>query len=270
MPELRVDGAALHYADTGGSGPPVVLLHAFPLSSAMWSAQLEALAGRYRGIAPDLRGFGGSDVPVEPASYSMDGYADDVAALIDHLGCGPVTLVGLSMGGYVAFAFLRRHRRLVRALVLADTRSAADSDEVRRRRAAQQREVGQGRARAVIDAMANVLLSDRVYPVVRDRVVALMDQPPVGIIGALEAMKHRPDATPGLGAIDVPTLVVVGEEDPTAPVVTARATHQAIPGSELVVLPGAAHLANLEAPAAFNDALLGFLDRVGPRPPAGA
>lgn len=259
------DGTTIHYADAGEGEPAVVLLHAFPLQSAMWSPQVEALASRRRVIAPDLRGFGGSDAPDDPGAYSVEVWADDVATLLDDLGLERVVLGGLSMGGYAAFAFLRRHRERLAGLVLADTRPGIDTPEVLERRSGQQRQVAEEGTAAVIEAMIQTLLSEETRankPAVVDSARRLMDNPPAGFIGALEAMKRRPDSTPELGRIDVPTLVVVGEHDGPSPPDVAEAMHRAIPGSRLVVVPGAGHLTNLEAPEVFNAALEDLLQEV--------
>ena len=263
MPTVTVDGTRLHYLDAGAGEPVVVLLHAFPLHARMWQAQAGALSETVRVVAPDLKGFGGSDAPDDPSAYSMEGYADDVAGLLDHLGVERVVLGGLSMGGYVAFAFLRRHRRRVSALVLADTRAGADTPEVLERRTRQQEQVRQDGPAPVVDAMLGTLLSDHTRQhkpevVMRTRQL-MMDNPPPGFIGGLEAMKQRADATGELPGIDVPTLVVAGDDDPVSPPSVAEEMAGRMPRASVVVLPQAGHLSNLEVPAAFTDALRGFL-----------
>ena len=263
MPEVTVDGTTLHYVDVGSGGPPVLLLHAFPFHAAMWEPQLEVLADRCRTIAPDLKGFGGSDAPDDVSAYSMASYADEVAGLLSVLELDRVVVVGLSMGGYVAFSLLGRHRPLVAALALADTRADADSDQVLERRTNQQRQVREEGTAPVIDALLETLLAEdtrRSRPEVVDLARRLMDNPPSGFVGALEAMKNRPDASPGLESLDMPTLVLVGDQDKPSPPDVARSMHERIPGSRLAVLEGAGHLTNLEVPDAFNQALLGFLE----------
>jgi 3-oxoadipate enol-lactonase len=265
MPSVSIRGTNVHYrqAGAGGAGPAVVLVHAFPLHSGMWDPQFGTLAGRYALVAPDLTGFGASDAPDDPAAYSMDGYADELAGLLDELGLDRVVLGGVSMGGYVAFAFLRRHRARVGALVLADTRPGPDTPEVAERRTKQQRQVAEEGTGPVIEAQLGVLLSDhtrRERPDVVDQTRRLMAaNPPAGFVGALEAMKRRPDSTAELAAIEVPTLVVVGEEDPVTPLDVAEDMTGRIPDARLVVVPRAGHLSSLEAPEAFNDAVGAFL-----------
>jgi pimeloyl-ACP methyl ester carboxylesterase len=246
--------------DDVGSGMPLLFAHAFPLNRTMWAPQVSALVDRCRCVAADFRGFGESSV-VPP--YSMEQYADDLAHLLDQLHIDRVVLCGCSMGGYVAFAFWRRHRSRVRALVLSDTRAGADSDEVLARR---RQLIGVARTEGAT-AVANLQITSLVGKTTRekqpdsyDAVHRRMAQAPVdGILGALEAMMVRPDSTPILSTIDAPVLILVGEEDVPTPVKEARAMHERIPGSRLEVVSQVGHLANLERPAAFNHILTEFL-----------
>lgn len=257
MPFADVAGTRLHYLDVGAGVPPVVLLHAFPLHAEMWAPQLACLSARARVIAPDLQGFGRSDAPDDRSAYTMDTYAAQVAGLLEHLGVERMVLGGLSMGGYVALAFLRRHSAMVIGLVLADTRAGADTTEVLERRTSQQDLVASEGAAAVVDTLLAGLLSERTRatrPELVDQVRGLMANPDAGYIGGLEAMKGRPDATAELAGIEVPTLALVGEHDTASPPDVVRGWQERIPGSRLVVLPGAGHLSNLEAADEFNAA----------------
>ena len=185
-----------------------------------------------------------------------------MAGLIYELELNRVVLGGLSMGGYVTFAFLRRHRPRVSALVLADTRPDPDTPEVLERRTNQQRQVAEEGTSGVIESLLGGLLSEHTrqeQPAVVERARRLMDNPPAGFIGALAAMKRRSDASAELAGIDVPTLVVVGEEDSVSPPSVAEDMSRRIPRCRLVTLPGAGHLSSLEAPEAFNEALGGFI-----------
>lgn len=264
MPAATLDGRRVHWLDQGEGQPALVLLHAFPLHAGMWAPQIEALSTHTRVVAPDLLGFGASAVPDDPDSYSVDGWADQVAGLIEHLGLGPVVLGGLSMGGYVAFAFVRRHRSRLAGLVLADTRPGPDTPEVAERRRNHARQVLDGDLASLRETLLEGLLSEHTRhhrPEVVDATRALTDQPPAGVVGALSAMLRRSDSTPDLAIIDVPTLVVVGEEDGPSPPAVARAMQGAVPGATLAVLAGAGHLSSLEAPEAFNTALEQHLGR---------
>ncbi|MFL5579509.1 MAG: alpha/beta fold hydrolase [Gemmatimonadaceae bacterium] len=257
---IALTGAMEVGYDDVGVGTPAVFLHPFPADRTYWAPQLGALVDHSRCIAPDLRGFGESTVG---PPYTVDQYADDVAVLLDVLGVERAVVCGLSLGGYVALAFWRRHRHRVRALVLADTRAGADTDEARERRralAALARERG---AAAVADAQITGLVGKSTrerHPELVDALHHMLEIAPVeGIVGALEAMMARPDSTPLLAGIDVPTLVVVGAEDVLTPEAEARRLHAGIPGSRLEVIAGAGHVSSFERPAAFNHIVSEFL-----------
>ena len=265
MPFAEVDGVRIQYTDVGSGEPALVLLHAFPLHSGMWAPQIEHLSGDRRVVAPDLFGFGSSDAPESMYRYTMGGYADIVAGLLDRLGLARVALGGLSMGGYVAFAFLRHYGERVAALVLADTRPGPDTTEAYERRTDQQDQVARIGTEALIETLLTGLLCEHTRthrPDLVDQVRKLMAaNPPTGFIGALEAMKLRPDATEELAGIGVPTLVVVGEDDSLSPPEVARDMQERIAGAELAVLPRAGHLSSLEAAGEFNAAVADFLAR---------
>ncbi|MGH7518365.1 MAG: alpha/beta fold hydrolase [Gemmatimonadales bacterium] len=258
---VTVNGVNLA-VDVRGDGPAILFVHGYPLDRTIWAPQLDALDG-WRRIAPDLRGMGQSDAP--DLGYAMATYANDLVALLDALGVERAVVGGLSMGGYVAFELLRHWRERVSGLVLIDTRAEADSPDGRRAReaAAQQaRELG---ANAVADAMLPNMLAGATRerdPALTERVRRMMAGTPVaGIIGALAAIRDRPDSTPLLSTLDgLPTLVMVGAEDRITPPDRARAMADRIPGARFVVIPGAGHLPTLEAPEATSDALRSFLD----------
>jgi 3-oxoadipate enol-lactonase len=241
-----------------GGGWPVVLLHAFPLGADMWRPQLEAVPDGCRFIAPDLPGFGGED-PQGTASPGMDGYADDVVALLDALEIDRAVIGGLSMGGYVTFALFRRAAERFSGMLLADTRTSADTPEGKSARRAMSERVKTQGPSAVADQMMPKLLGPttrasrpHVEPEVRRQIGANSVR---GIDDAIHAMLGRPDSTPVLDRIAIPTLVIVGEEDPLTPVSDSEAIHAAIERSHLVVLDGAGHLSNLEVPEEFSRAL---------------
>jgi 3-oxoadipate enol-lactonase len=263
MPTVTTNGIKLNYVDTGGSGTPVLLVHGFPLNLKLWQPQIDALGERWRLIAPDLKGAGESEGPDDPSQYTMDSYADELKGFLDELGIDKVVLAGLSMGGYVAFAFLRKYADRVGALVLADTRAEADPPEGVQKRTTQQEQVRNEGTAGLIEALTGALLSDATKekrPDVKNTARAVMDNPAKGFIGELEAMKTRPDSTDGLASISVPTLIIVGEDDAVTPPDAARKMHEHIAGSKLVVVPEAGHLSNLEAPETFNGALAEFLE----------
>jgi pimeloyl-ACP methyl ester carboxylesterase len=254
-----VDGHALGYDDVG-KGIPVLFLHGFPHDRSLWSPQLGALAAPARTVCMDLRGFGES---VAGGRAGVDGYADDAAALLDVLGIDRAVITGLSMGGYATFAFWRRHRDRVRALVLCDTRATADTDTSRIARREMQALAEERGSMAV----ANQMIAGMVGKTTREKNPELVDAlhrmmslaPVRGVVDALDALMTRPDSTETLATIDVPTLIIVGDEDVLTPVKDARAMHLAIAGSRLEVIAGAGHVSNAERPAAFNHVLSEFL-----------
>lgn len=252
------NGIPVGYEDIG-TGPAVVFLHGYPHDRTLWVSQLGALAVPSRTLACDLRGFGESG----GRASSVDDYAADVGAWLRGLGIEKAVVAGLSMGGYVALALWRAYPSLIRGLVLCDTKAKPDDDPGKAKRNEQ---IAMVRARGS-EALADQLIAGMVgkttrdqRPEVAERVHAMIARAPVeGIIGALTAMRDRPDSTPTLATIDVPTLIVVGDEDVLTPPTESKAMNAAIPKSELSVIQGAGHLSNLERPAHFNHVLTEFL-----------
>ena len=255
----RTANASIGFDDIG-SGPPIVFLHGFPLDSTMWAPQTSALADHFRCITIDTRGFGESTAT---PPFTIDRYADDVIAVLDLLDIETTTVVGLSMGGYIAFALWRRAPHRVNALVLADTRAGVDTPDTRQRRHELIALAHSEGPAAVVERQLVGLLGKSTrerQPDVEESVRAIGQSATVdGIVGALEAMLGRQDSVPTLPTINVPTLIVVGDEDVITPPKEARAMHAAIQGSRLEVLAGAGHLSSLEQAAAFNALMREFV-----------
>jgi 3-oxoadipate enol-lactonase len=237
-----------------GVGKPLILLHAFPLNADMWRPQLERPPAGWRLIAPDFRGFGGSAIDSE--EVGVDDYAHDVLMLMDELSLTRAAIGGLSFGGYVAFAMYRRAPERVAQLMLADTRSTIDTDDGLRMRRELLEAVRREGTGVLPDRQIPKLLgatTRRDRPEIAAGVARLMAaNASAGVEAAIVALMRRPDSTGDLGRIDVPTLVIVGEEDEITPVASARAMHAAIRGASLAILPAAGHLSNLEAADAFS------------------
>ncbi|HEY7269161.1 MAG TPA: alpha/beta fold hydrolase [Dehalococcoidia bacterium] len=260
MPTANINGIDIAYTDEG-SGTPVVFIHGYPLNRTMWDAQVKGLSGRARTVAIDLRGHGESQAPIWLTS--VDIYADDVRGLLDNLGIDKAVICGFSMGGYVAFAFLRRYPERVRGLILADTRPQPDAPEGKAGRfqsalTAQNQGVG-----AIAEAMIGRLVSQKSLderPQLVQRVKDMMLSTPVqGIAGDLMSMAERPDSVAMLPTIKVPTLVIVGERDGLTPPADSQLMAERIAGAKLEVIPGAAHVANMEEPEIFNKAVGDFV-----------
>jgi YbgC/YbaW family acyl-CoA thioester hydrolase len=248
-----------------GEGPAVLLVHGYPFDHTIWREQIDGLEG-FRRIAPDLRGMGQSDAP--DLGYGIEIYAADLAALLDALDVDQVVLCGLSMGGYIAFEFLRQWRSRVRGLVLMDTRAEPDSADARRARdaaAAVARERGAG---AVAEAMLSQVVGPGTLRHRTDLVHRIRDMmastPVAGMVGALAAMRDRRESQTLLPTLaGLPTLVMVGEADGLTPPDQAKAMAQAIPGARFVTISGAGHLPPVEQPAAVTHELRVFLDSIG-------
>lgn len=260
MTQIRLDDIQMAYTDTG-IGRPVVLIHGYPFNRSLWDEQVNALTNSYRVIVPDLRGFGESDASAGTAT--MNRLAQDVALLLDHLQISQAVIGGLSMGGYVALAFYKQFPSRVRALVLADTRAQADPEEGKQTRAQQaEKALTEGMA-GIADAMLPKLLtpetvSKRPEAVRRVRDMMLKTKPE-GAAAALHGMAEREDHTQLLPQITVPTLILVGSEDPITPVADSEKMNHAIVGSRLVVLEKASHVSNIEQSEQFNKELERFL-----------
>jgi pimeloyl-ACP methyl ester carboxylesterase len=256
---LRLGTGPVRYLEAG-TGSPVVLLHAFPLSADMWRPQLDAAPDGWRILAPDLRGLGPSPAP--PAA-SLDDMAEDVLAWLDGLGIARAAIGGLSMGGYLTFALFRRAPERFTAAMLANTKATADTPDARAARDAMSALVREKGAPAIADQMLPKLLgrtSQEARPDLARLVRATIEANTAeGIDGAIQALKSRPDSTAQLATMTCPSLIVHGEEDAIIPRAEAEAMHRLLPRSELVGIPDAGHLSSLETPAAFSGALHRFL-----------
>jgi pimeloyl-ACP methyl ester carboxylesterase len=240
----------------------ILFIHGFPFDHRMWRHQLSGLA-RWQCIAPDLRGARSAEVPSALSAYTMSTYADDLVALLDRAQIRQAVMCGLSMGGYIIFELLRRHPHRVRAAILCNTKAAADTPEAKRGRdalaATAQRE---GAAAVAAELVPKLLAREQRDDVVREVTEMIERQPVTGIVGALHALRERPDSTPLLSRIQFPVLVVAGEDDQIAPAAGMRDMADAIPGAEFVLIPAAGHLTPIEQPSKVNEALAAFLEKL--------
>ncbi len=262
MADHRTPVGTMSYRELGeGAGDPLVLLHAFPLNGRMFEPQMGAFSGDRRVIAPDYPGFGRS--PRTPAQPDVRYYAEGVQRLLDRLELERVVLGGVSMGGYVAFGCMRLFPERISGLVLANTRPDPDSEEIRENRKKMAQRVADEGVEVLIELQMERLLAPdtlkRDEEVVEKVRAMILDSSPTGAVAALGAMRERPDSTPLLTEIGVPTLVIGGEEDEISSPEVMGAMAEKIAGSTHVTLPRAGHLSNLEAPEGFNTALGEFL-----------
>jgi len=259
---ITVSGLGVHYALDGPASAPVVTLsHALATSLAMWEPQVPALAQRYRVLRYDTRGHGGTETPAGP--YTLEALAEDVAGLLRALGVERTHFAGLSLGGMIGQQLALQHPEMLRSLALCDTASrvppAAQPMWEERIRTASAAGM-EPHVEPTINRWFTVPFRGRRHDVVDSVRAMIRATSPAGYIGCCEAIT-RLDLTDRLHEIRIPTLVVVGEEDASTPVAASRTIHERIPGSQLVVLPSASHLSNLEQPEAFNQVHLGFLDK---------
>jgi pimeloyl-ACP methyl ester carboxylesterase len=262
----EVSDIQMHWRESG-RGEAVLFIHGFPFNGGQWDEQIDRLPQRWRWLAPDLRGFGATQAGVGDGPLEMDLFADDLADFLTAQEIERAVVCGLSMGGYVAFALWRWHPERVRALVLCNTRAAGDTEEARARRRALAEQVEREGAGAAAEALLPSLLTERTrqeHPEVVTRVRKLIEATPAQtMIQALQGMSDRPDSTDLLPTIDVPTLLIAGAEDTMTPASELEFLAQAIPEARLQLIEGAAHLTNLENPAAFDLALVHFLEALG-------
>jgi 3-oxoadipate enol-lactonase len=248
-----------------GQGDALFFLHAFPLSRQMWRAQMESLQDAFHVIAPNLRGAGevAPHMSTHAAGQSIESMADDVAAMLNALEIESTILCGLSIGGYIALAFARKYPERLNALVLADTRSEADSIEARAKRDEMIAFAKDHSSRETIEKMLPNLICETTrdeQPQVVEQIIEMASQARrEGLISTLQALRDRPDATPQLGEITVPTLVIVGARDAITPPDVARDLTSKISGARLEIIEGAGHLSNLEQPERFNACVRDFL-----------
>lgn len=257
---LSLPGFTMAYDDRG-RGLPLLFIHGYPLNRTLWEPQIDDLSYTTRVLTVDLRGHGESD-PM-PGPYPMDLLADDCISLLDALGITtPIVICGLSMGGYVTFAFYRRYAAHVAGLILTATRAGADSSESKANRDKSAVLAQEKGADVIAEAMLPRLLSPKTLtarPDLVDRVRKIMRGISVdGIVGDLTGMRDRMDSTPLLTQINIPTLIIYGADDQIIPLSEVEFMHQAIINSELKIIPDAGHLPNLEQPELFNQVVKEF------------
>ncbi len=261
--QANVNGFSMAYT-SAGQGTPLVFIHGYPLSRQIWTAQASGLADTARVLAPDLRGHG--DSQSVPGPYSVDLLAADIKAFLETAGVHEkIVLCGLSMGGYVAFAFIRNYPHLVKGLILTATRAAADSAQAKAGREQTAVLARQDGVQAIVKGMLPKMFAPSTLeskPDLVNDLKEIMEHTSLeGVLGDLAAMQQRPDSTPDLSGIQVPTMVVHGAQDAIIPLEEARAMQQAIPNSTLQVIEDAGHLPNMENVTAYNQAVLQFLSQ---------
>jgi 3-oxoadipate enol-lactonase len=269
MPTAMVNGATLNYVDEG-AGPVLLLVHGFPLNHTMWKYQIEDLKEDHRVIAPDLRGFGASSVT--PGVVSMAQMADDLAGLLESLKIeAPIFLCGLSMGGYVAWQFIKRYSAKLAGVILCDTRAVADKpEEAQTRRDTADKVLKEGPG-FLAEAMIKKLFAETTFKeqpkLIEETKKTILANNPEGIAAAARGMAERPDIRQRLGSIMTPSLVIVGTHDAISTVAEMTEIAEELPVSMFVEIPGAGHMSPLEAPDPVNTTIRDFICRLTNKPP---
>lgn len=261
MRNITSDDAELVYEVTG-SGPPVVLLHPFPVHHGFWDPVTAALASRYQLILPDVRGHGDSGVGQGPATMAK--HAEDLSRICDQEGVGRSAFVGVSIGGYILFEFWRRYRQRVQTLVLCNTRASAETQESRAARLRSAADVMERGTEPFAETMLPKLLGKSTLEMRPDLVEdvrrMILKMSPADVNQVQMGMAERPDSVPTLKTINVPTLVIAGEEDNAVPTHEAQVIADNIPGAQLRMIPKAGHYAAFEQPGGVGLLLRQFLD----------
>ena len=259
--KIKTNGFDTHYV-IEGEGPWITLSHSLACDLSMWDEQAKLLSAKFKVLRYDTRGHGGSDAP--PGPYTMEQLADDAKALFDALGIQRTHWVGLSMGGMIGQTFALKHPGLFQSMVLADTTSQYPAsaapmwnDRVKTVRDKGMEGVREGTLQRWFTEPFREARKDAVERIGQ----GILSTPVEGFAGCCAGIS-KIDVLARLKEIDCPTLVIVGDQDPGTPPEMARAIHENIRGAELVVIPSAAHLSNIEQPEAFNKALMSFLERV--------
>lgn len=250
MEKINVNDIELAY-ERRGNGTPLVLLHGYPLDHHLWDQLVPLLEDSFDVIVPDLRGFGESTVG--DSVYTMDDYADDVAGLLDYLNIQKAAIVGHSMGGYVALAFVRRYPERVSGLGLVSSQVLADAQDRKEARYKSAADVTENGIGSVVETMTSKFTAD---PDLQSLARATMEQQqPAAYIAALKAMAERPDSTPLVSSFSFPVVVIHGDADALIPIDRARDVKAALPGAHLVEIKGAGHIPMLEAAQETAEAL---------------
>ncbi len=266
--KATINNTLLRYIDVGSpNAVPVIFIHGFPFSHKMWNfpgGQIEALSATNRVVAFDLRGHGESEVGT--GHYSIELFVDDLYALMDHLSIPKAVLCGLSMGGYIALRAVERNPERVLGLVLCDTKSEADSNEAKIKRANGIKFVQANGMKFYAQDYVKIVFAHSSFDTHPEAVKSIQSiverTAPISIFGTLLALASRTDTTAHLPNIKCPTLILVGEKDSVTPVAASKAMNDAIPGSEMFVIPQAGHVSNMENPAEFNKHLVPFVTKI--------
>jgi 3-oxoadipate enol-lactonase len=260
--KIPLNGIQMNYVERGlPDGLPVLFIHGFPFSHEMWMPQMASLPNRYRAIGYDIRGHGASDI--DDTHYTIELFVDDLFALMDHLVIAKAVLCGLSMGGYIALRAVERNPERVRALVLCDTKSEADTNEGKIRRTEMLKFIRANGVSAFAQDFVRSIFASETFTNRHEAVELIkriiVSNHPSAVCGALLALAARTDTTASLSSINIPTMILVGERDQLTSPAAAEEMHKRIAGSQRHIIPHAGHMSNLENPEVFDAHLEAFL-----------
>ncbi len=263
--EAFLNGTTINYNERGmPQGLPVVFIHGFPFSGEMWNPQISILPNNIYGITYDVRGHGQSDAG--DGQFTIELFVDDLIAFLDHLSIRKAVLCGLSMGGYIALRAVERNPDRVCGLILCDTKSEPDTDTAKIKRSVTIHEVKTSGVRAFADEFVKAIFWEKTFEKNPSAIAfikkIICENTSRGICGTLLALASRTDTTPALASINIPTCIIVGEFDTLTPTSNALSLHALISGSEMHILPHAAHMSNLENTQEFNELLTTFLKKL--------
>lgn len=262
MSSIKIGNTSWHYLEKG-TGQPVVLVHGFPLDHRIWLNQLEGLSDRFRVIAVDLKGFGQSQ---SAEAFSIDSMADDLAEFLSQINATPCVVAGLSMGGYVAFSLAVRHPELLKGLIIVCSKAEGDARAAKEARQTMADLATTGGAKPVADQMLPRMFCQKTYdarPELAVRLREIMEScPPATIANACFAMRDRINRTPDLPGLEMPVMIVLGQEDVLIPQALGLKMARSCQRGKLAMIPNAGHMAPMEEPAAVNQAIADWVARL--------
>ncbi len=266
--KITINNCLTRYIDVGSqTATPIIFIHGFPFSHKMWNfpgGQIDALSATNRVVAYDIRGHGESEVG--SGHYSIELFVDDLFALMDHLNIPKAIICGLSMGGYIALRAVERNPERVLGLILCDTRSEADGNEAKIRRANGIKFIQTNGMKFYAQDYVKIVFAHSSFESHSDAIKTIQSiverTAPTSIYSTLLALAARTDTTTNLPNIKCPTLILVGEKDNVTPVGASQAMKENISGSEMFVIPNAAHISNMENPVEFNKYLVEFVAKI--------
>lgn len=264
MKELDLNGIKVFdYGDENAQA--LIFIHAFPMNSKMWVEQVEYFKGMFRVITYDTRGFGQSET--EEGNYTIDSHADDLLEVAGSLGVEKPVICGLSMGGYIALRTIEKAQNKLKAAILCDTKSEADTNEAKIKRAEQINQIKSGGRDEFVNSFIKNALSPITFNQSDKQIVSgiqgiINEQSNFSICGGLMSLASRTDTTPFLEKTNIPVLIIVGQDDKLTPLENAQNLNRQIPGSKLVKINSAGHFANIEQPLTFNEAIKKFIENI--------